>query len=237
MVHCRQCGSENPKDSKFCKECGIAMVLEEGPRPEEAVKEGRPTVEQTRRDDFGQRLGRDLDAMGKRMGREFSKIGKDIEVSFKRVGRGREDWFEKRFGVFGPFLSGFVGFAIFIIVVAIILRVAQDSGNTPLTNFSDFIGSNLIVFFVIIILFSYVSYLPKKYYQRLYRVQPIINAATATIWLWIAAWILHTLYLDLGIQGLSTASSIMLILIPVVVALIIAFGYVLQSWTRPKPTT
>ncbi len=236
MVHCRQCGSENPKDSKFCKECGIAMIIKDMPGPEEIVKEQQPTLERPPRDDFGRKLGRDLDAVGKRLGREFSKIGKDIDGSFKRAGRGRVDWFEKRFGVFGPFLSGFIGFVIFILVVTIILQVAQESGNTPLTNFSDFIGSNLIVFVIIIILFSYISYLSKKYYQRLYKVQPIINAATAVIWLWIAAWILHTLYLDLGIQGLSTASSILLVFIPIVVTLIIAFGYVRQSWTWPKPT-
>lgn len=133
------------------------------------------------------------------------KIGKGIEKRVKE-----EICSQSIFGVLYALLASLIG--IILIGVSIIaIRVLNSHLEIAfLSNLGSFLSNNLGLFFVILLIFSYFSYL-KKTLRSLHRVlSPIFASLAITVFFWIVASVLGMIRFSIGRFSFAYISNLIM---------------------------
>jgi phage shock protein C len=163
----------------------------------------------------------EVEDLRERFGRRMERHGKRWER------RGEWDsWFRRTFGVVGPLISSVFGVIIFALFAWIIGFVNNNLNIMLLANIQSFMNTNMGLFFLIFMFFSYTSYLCKVS-PRAYRlISPITIAASITIALWMAAKAIDIANLSLRIPPLSVAAFFIESSLPWMLMFFLFLGYV-----------
>jgi len=121
----------------------------------------------------------------KNFGEEMEALGKRLESRAEHRGLKCESWWHRTFGLAGPFLSSILGIVILALGIWIVNFANMPIGSSFLANVSSFLTSNLGLFFLIILLFSYASYFSRHHPQGYRPFSPLGAAAGLTIAFWI----------------------------------------------------
>lgn len=127
---------------------------------------------------LGKKLVKKIEQSVKKFGEETQDFGKNIEKITKKTSNCVEGWYNRKFGIFGPLLSSFIGLIVIRLVIEGLKIGAKD--NPILADVGDALFSNLLLLFVVILISSYSEYLSKKY--RSFRwINPISIAVVVVI--------------------------------------------------------
>lgn len=195
MVYCSQCGTESPPDALFCSKCGAAL----------------PSTTS--------HLERNIDQVS----REIDHLGRRIDHAFRERHAPAESRFDRTFGIFGPLIGSIIGFIVLFVVIVLLDTLAP---MTPVNaQVAAFLRENLALFFGLMIIGGYVSYLARKFPPFRW-VSPLVGAGIFFILFWLVSRFLVTLA---GGQSNSTfamiADQFVLLVIPLTL-LILILGYV-----------
>jgi phage shock protein PspC (stress-responsive transcriptional regulator) len=112
---------------------------------------------------------------------EVEAIGKKIE----KEGEKYEKSFQSTFGIFGPLISSIVGL---IIVMLIAMSFNMAAGYSEMSAFSvlgSFLNTNLVIFFLLFLFFSYAAYFSKTNHMAYLLFSPIVVATAIVSILWV----------------------------------------------------
>lgn len=114
-------------------------------------------------DDFGDRLGTELERFDDELG----------------------SYNQTLFGVFGPFLWSLVGLILIGILVWILNSIGEAIPSTVFIAAGDFILDHLALLFLLLLLFNYFSYFSKRYPDKFKYFSPLTTALSIVVWIWI----------------------------------------------------
>ncbi|MFW5946655.1 MAG: PspC domain-containing protein [Candidatus Natronoplasma sp.] len=135
-------------------------------------------------DDFGE----ELDVLGEKLEDDIEKFGKDIESRYQSI-----------FGLAGPLLWSLVGLVFIGILVWTLYWMGETIPIPDFISMGDFILDHLALFFLLILLFNYISYFSKKSPDRAKYISPIFTALSITIWIWIITSLVLVLDTQFGL--------------------------------------
>lgn len=226
MPYCNQCGRRNADDSKFCDRCGSPMVMGQTPGQTQVVGPPPPGPPAPPPDNFGERFGERMSSAGERFGREMSNLGETLDREFKDAGKRWEIWYDKTFGLVGPFVGALIAWGILILIILGIQAAKAPGGERAYPHLGDYLGGNVLLFFGLLILFNYVNYAHKKFRKQAVWVLPLTVTAGITIFSWLAAEALSALASDTGNQDIADAASAGQTFLPVIFVVILVLGYI-----------
>jgi phage shock protein C len=157
------------------------------------AKKAKPSSKAAKRE-------KQLDKRVEHFSEEVEAIGKRIE---KRGGEW-DSWFHRTFGIIGPFISSIFGILLLSLASWAITFMRAHVMSSFLTSVNVFILSNMGLFFLIFMFFSYSSYFSKVSPRGYTLFWPFVIAGGVTVGFWIAGNAISIANLSLGIQMLST---------------------------------
>ena len=96
-LYCTKCGLKNKDNADFCTKCGTKLDLKEDEKTEQ---EGiSKQVE---------KAGAAIERAAKDFGDAAERMGKRIEQKMEKTGKEFENWYDKKFGIFGPLIWSFL---------------------------------------------------------------------------------------------------------------------------------
>ena len=128
-------------------------------------------------------------------GRRFRERAKTKDLT-------SDSWFYRTFGVMGPLFSSIFGLLVLVFFVWLLKNAAIFLNSSILFALHDFISANLEALFLILLLFSYISYLSRHHPKVYLPFSPITKALGITIFLWIVGG---------SIQAINTYKSVELL--------------------------
>lgn len=131
---------------------------------------------------------------------EVEAIGKRIE----KRGDEWDSWFHRTFGIIGPFISSIFGLLLLSLASWAITLVSANVMSSFLSSINSFILTNLGLFFLIFMFFSYSSYFSRSSPRGYSMFWPFFIAGGVTVGFWIAGNAISIANISLGIQVLST---------------------------------
>lgn len=181
-------------------------------------------------DDFAEEIG----SIGKHAGRRFEKgmkqLGEELEQAGKRVERHADEWgdrwdtwWDRKFGVIGPLLVGF----IWVIAFGILLEVLRLTGGMfpMLLELRTFFYTYVYVFIFSFFFFGYTSYLNRQVHHIFRFIAPVISAIAVGFIFWIMIHVFTIVDQYTIIGFLSVIADIMRLIFPVVILLVLVIGY------------
>ncbi len=143
-------------------------------------------------------------------------FGEEMEKIGERIGRRIEQKIDKKsfsqrvFGTLLPLLQSILGLIIIGIAVLAIDALNSHLGSGFLLSLSLFLTNNLGILFIILLIFSYVSYFQKNF-RHLHRVfSPVFAAFAITVFFWIIASILGMVRISVGRFSFASISNIIM---------------------------
>jgi hypothetical protein len=183
MAQCPKCGSKNDSDAVFCTHCRTPLkTAAVRSSLEKQTKKFAKDMEQ-----MGRKTGDAMARSAKQMQQESKEMGRRVEQRIDQVTKHTESWYDRRFGIFGPLISSFVG----LIVLRVAIEVMKISG-TDVQMFSDLSSillTYLFLVFCLLLLSSYTTYFSKKY-QVCRWISPFSAAVVIVGFSWIVVRIL-----------------------------------------------
>lgn len=115
-------------------------------------------------------------------------------------------WFQKTFGLIGPFVSSIFGLIIITVGIMLLGWVFQFTDIVLFSNLHNFLIANLGSLFVLLLFFSYMSYISKVYRKTYKNISPIIIAAGIVIVFWLLSETLMIINISSGMKWLMDIS-------------------------------
>ncbi len=116
---------------------------------------------------------------------EVERLGKKFEKKVDEHGDKMDGWCKRTFGIFGPLISSVFGIVVLSIIVWVLGFLAPQMGISFLLNLHLFLSINMGLFFVLMLFFSYATYL-SEVHPKIYRpISPIVTAFGVTVAFWI----------------------------------------------------
>lgn len=196
MKKCSSCKKINPEDANYCQHCGEKL---DSPTSKSTFKENINHFEE-----------------------EIEDFGKKIEESVEKAGKHIETWYDKTFGISGPFLSALIAFVIFFLFFSVLSFFSEK--HLWLQDVKVFLEPLLLVILIIFLLSSYSQYFAKKIKSFRF-VSPIIGAIMFIVWFWIAINILSIIATTFDLPMVQTFTNLFKILLFPLAVLIILIGY------------
>ena len=153
---------------------------------------------------------------------EIEDFGKKIEESVEKAGKHIETWYDKTFGITGPFISALIAFVLFFIFLLAISFFAEK--HSWLQDVKVFLEPLLLVILIIFLLSSYSQYFAKKIKPFRF-VSPIIGAIIFIVWFWIAINILSIIATTFDLPLVQTFTNLFEVLLFPLAILILLIGY------------
>jgi phage shock protein PspC (stress-responsive transcriptional regulator) len=167
----------------------------------------------------------EVEDFGERFGRRMERHGRNME----RWGKERENSFQQTFGVVGPLISSIIGIILLSLLTWVISLINSKIGAWILTDINLFLTSNIGIFFMLFLFFSYTSYF-SKFHRRTYRLfSPVSIALGAAVCFWIAANALNTVNVSMGNPFLSSLAFYMNQSLFLVFWLFLCVGYLVLA--------
>ncbi len=125
-----------------------------------------------RMEDFGEEVGRIGEQFGERMERKGNEIGDELRSAF---------------GFVWPIIGSIVGLICFAIAIWALNYIGANSGFEFLTKIAAFFLSNLGLFFILFLFFSYMDFFSKTKRRAFRPFSPIVTAAGIAVAVWVIA--------------------------------------------------
>jgi len=169
-------------------------------------------------EDFSEEVGR----IGESFGKGMERMGDD----WSRRGCRSHSWFRHTFGILGPLLSSILGIVLLSLLVWVIIPVNAAVQSDMLANIHLFLSGNLGFFFLLMLFFSYASYISECCPRAYFVLSPLITAVSIVIAFWIAAQAISIVNFSLAIPTLSMVSLYIMESIPFLFAVGLLLGLV-----------
>jgi hypothetical protein len=212
MVYCSKCGNKNDDDAEFCNKCGTRLNSQDKEDTlEERVKKTTNKIEEK-----AEELGKTIEKAGKRFESKMENSFGEFQKSY-----------DKQFNIFGPLIWSFLGLIILRIIIW--LFVISKDDFIVLGELGEFLYSNILIFFGLMLLNTYDSYFKRKYKKQYKWISPGVSTISFIVTLWLISKIFIILDTNLDIPILTTiANFIDTYLIAIfVIALLLAYGFVM----------
>ncbi len=188
-------------------------------RPKRKVQEKpKPRKE---KDTFEQRFGH--------ISEEMETIGKRIEERINIKESEWNSWFHRTFGIAGPFVSSLFGLLVFGLLIWAFNFISVVTEIGIFGSIGIFLLSNIGIFFLIFLFFSYTSYFSKVYHHIYLPFSPIIIAVGVCIGFWIAGEALFIVNMSVASSVLAKISLYLLISIPYIFWFVVVLGYAIVT--------
>ena len=210
MVYCTKCGKKNDDDAEFCSKCGIRLDFQDKEEKfEKRVKKATNKIEEK-----AEELGKSIEKAGKRFERKMEKSFEDFQK-----------WYDEKFNIFGPLIWSFLG----LIILRFIILLFAYSGDEfiVLGKLSDFLYSNILIFFGLMLLNTYNSYFKRKYKKQYKWISPGISTISFIVTIWLISKIFIILDTNLDIPVLTTIANFIdtYIILIFVIVLILTYSF------------
>jgi uncharacterized membrane protein len=159
------------------------------------------------------------------------KEARHFEQRMDRMSKRAENWYERRFGPFGPLLESF----IFLIVFRLVIMVMElPNEETPEVHT---VAAILLVYilplFALSLLSNYTQYLSKKFFQ-IKVFSPLLYAIFFVLFCWIISKMLYDASTHFTIPDLRTAAVSLENSLPTIFVFVLLIGYVILVMSLPR---
>jgi len=146
--------------------------------------------------DWGEKFGKRMAKKGADFGEEMAELGERFGRRMERRGRGWEErrwghrwknWWFETFGFVGPLIGSIIGLVFLVIGVFVLKFFNFFLGSSFVSAITDFLFTNLGLFFAIFLFSSYNEYFSKKHWENYWIVTPITTGISLVIAFWIIA--------------------------------------------------
>jgi len=167
------------------------------------------------------------------IGKKLEEGGKNFELRFNRI-----------FGPLGPLVKSLIALLGLMLVIWALVFVNIPFANSILVNVNAYLTVNIFWFFLLFVIFSYVSYISEKIPDGKEIVSPAIAAAGITVAFWILMQLLTIINTTLSNAVLAQMINFMGMAIFWVFGIVLALGYLvviarrfveMESKTERKP--
>ncbi len=212
MVYCSKCGKKNDDDAEFCCKCGFILDNENI----EKTFEKKMKITASRMEEKAEKFGESMEKAGKRLERR-------IEMTFKEY----QNWYDNKFKFFGPLIWSFLGLIILRFIIWL-FEISRDEIRI-LGELSDFLFFYILLFFGLMLLNTYNSYLNRKYKKKYSWISPTISTISFTVTIWIISQIFIILDTNFNIPVLTTIANFIntYIIVIFVIAFLISYCFVM----------
>jgi len=162
--------------------------------------------------------------------KKSSSLETKLEHFGEEMGKVGSSWsrhYYKTFGIFGPFVTSLIGILILTLFVLIINAINFSIGSSILAGISAFFLTNIGMFFMVFLFFSYVSYFSKAFPKESTVWSPLIAAFGIVIVLWVIIQAINIVNLSLGIPVLSMITFHMGRSLLWIFTLVVILGYII----------
>jgi phage shock protein C len=135
---------------------------------------------------------------------EVGDLGERIGKRFEEKGESWDSWFHRTFGVVGPLISSVFALVIFALIIWVI-GIVNFSGSSFLLTVRSFLMTNIGLFFLAFLFFSYASYLSKINRRAYTPFSPLVIAVGIGVLVWIMGHIFSMVGDYTGVFLLSRA--------------------------------
>jgi hypothetical protein len=212
MVYCYKCGKKNDDDSEFCTKCGVRLDKQK----EEATFEDRIN-----------KTANQIEEKAERFGKSIEKASKRFETRMNHSFEEFQKWYDARFKILGPLIWSFLGLIILRFII-LLLDISRDE-HIIFGELSDFLYLYLLLFFGLMLLNTYNSYLKRRYNKQYRWISPTVTTISFTVSLWIFSKFLVFLDNNLDMPVLTTIGNFIdtYIILVFVIVLLISYGFVM----------
>lgn len=116
---------------------------------------------------------------------EVKTLGERFGKRMEEKGESWDSWFHRTLGLVGPLISSIFGLVILIFIIWTLNFVNLQIGSGILFSIQTFLLTNIGLFFLIFLFFSYTSYFSKAYPKIYMPFSPIVIAVGIIIGFWI----------------------------------------------------
>lgn len=212
MTYCTKCGKKNDDDAEFCSKCGVILDTQDR---EDSIKKHAKKTEKIIQEK-AEKFGRSVEKAGIRLESKIENSVKDFQKSY-----------DDKFKLFGPMIWSFLSLIILRLIIAIMDRSGDDI--VVLGEIGDFLYSYLLIFFGLMLLNFYNSYLNRIYKKQYRFISPAISTISCVVTLWIVTKIFIILDTHLEIPFLASIANFIdeFIFLIFIVVLILSYCFVL----------
>jgi len=113
---------------------------------------------------------------------EVGILGKSMEKEGEEI----ENWFRRTLGIVGPLISSIFSLLVLAFIILALDFLNFQIGSVILSSIYSFLMTNIGLFFLIFLFFSYTSYFSKSYPKFYMFLSPIVTAIGIIIGFWVA---------------------------------------------------
>lgn len=143
---------------------------------------------------------------GEEFGKQMENIGEEFEKHGKKY---RSRWFET-FGFIAPLIGSIAGLFFLIIGIWLLNAMNLYLMNAFISMLSDFLFTNIQIFFLASLFFSYCNYFSKRYSKNYWILSPLVNSLNIIFVIWILASIMVLVGLYTWVYIISDFSRFLL---------------------------
>ncbi len=226
MVNCPKCGNDTSDDAAFCTNCGVSLHSDAGSTIEQHAQRFAQNMEQ-----MGKKVGDQMAQAAKQFHESTQKETRHLEQRMDRIGKRAENWYERRFGPFGPLLESF----IFLIVFRLVIMVMElPNEETPeVRTVAAILLVYILPLFALSLLSNYTQYLSKKFFQ-IKVFSPLFYAIFFVLFCWVISKMLYDASTHFTIPDLRTAAVSLENSLPTIFVFVLLIGYVILVVNLPR---
>ncbi len=190
----------------------------------------------TQKSSSGHMDEKELEARFGHFSQEVESLGRKADEK----GCSLDSWYRSAFGPAGPLISSLAGI-LFLAVMLWLLGLANTIlASTFVFRLGLFLHNYLSLFFVLMLFFSYSSYISKTRRAAYLPFSPFVTALGVTAAFWVAARVLDIANLSLGISLITSATALFQANLPGVFSFLVFLSYLvfmLRILTGRLPVT
>ncbi len=156
-------------------------------------------------------------------GEETGGIGGGLEKKGKQM----NGWFDRTFGVLGPFLSSLFGAVLLAVFVWVLEYMNLRMESLFASNLASFIAENFALFFLFFLFSNYASFIERRAKEACRLFKPAVTSAKIVIFLWVTANAFLLLGKSIYIPVVSMLSAHTLNSLWAIFVLLAGLGYII----------
>lgn len=180
-------------------------------------------------ENWGENFGKYMRQRGKEFGEEVEDLAEKFEK--RTEGRDKEwkkesaKWWFGAFGPVGPLIRSIIGILFLAIGILLLNFINMSLNSVFIYVISNFLLSNLYLFFALLLFFGYSDYFSKKFSNVFWVVSPITTAIAIIFILWIAANVLNLINLYISNTLIASVSIFIINNLQGIFMIFLVLGY------------
>ena len=168
--------------------------------------------------DWGEKFGKRMDQRAKEFAEEVEDLG-------ERFGKRMEGWWFRTFGFIGPLIGSIFGLICLAVGIWVLNMINLPLRSSFILAVSNFLFTNLHLFFGVFLFFGYSDYFSKRYPKTYWMISPITTSIGIVIVIWISVWILNSINTYIGSSVIESLSNFLYVNVWGIFVLFLVLGY------------